>query len=246
MKEVLYIIPRVSYELLAYFVPGAFTLFGIQMALLIEWRIDGFSAVKAVLVQNEVYLLTIIFVLASYIAGRALYILADLTVKPLIKKFCGDPDKYLPLRNKAVLKEQVKDYKPYFKKKLQSRLSNVFGIAPENLVDVPYFKLCTEWIELHSSQQAVLLKQKHTIEIFARNMAAASLALVFLFGYAGDILATIVYLISGSAFVYYYYVRQVMRARSVYETFFVLTSSSRPTIDERGKNLQTEIEQVKS
>lgn len=225
MQKILDIIPRLSYEIIAYTIPGGLSLFVSQIVSHKKWNIGFYSDLQKYL-ENDKLLLGVVTVIISYVAGRILYAVADWTIKPFVKRTCGDPDKYLPFANFGKLRNHVEDYKETFKTDLKSRLATTFEIPLEHLSDTPYFKLCVQWLEHVAPNHVPLISHRHTIEIFARNLAAGALVITLLCVISKNLVGLAFSFLLLVVLTYYYYVRQIKRAKSVYETFFVLTSPS--------------------
>lgn len=217
--KILEFIPRFFYEFLAYFVPGV--LLALFLYII---KLDEISSIadKFLKLFSSEPIQIFIIIMFSYIVGRIIYAIGDLTTKLFIKKMCGDPDKYLPLNNFGILHKYVKDYKKKFKEKLQESISDVFLIEKTNLKDFPYFKLCCDWIDIKAPTKSIIIHHHHTIEIFSRNSATTLLLIAIIcffskYYFYGEC-SLIIYIM----LLYYYYVRQIKRARSVYELFYVL------------------------
>jgi hypothetical protein len=213
------IVPRFFYEFLAYFVPGLIIFTFLEIYLHVN--IIPYLSNNIKLIDSQAVPIATI-IICSYVLGRLLYAIGDWSTKLLVKKICGDPDKYLLIDNIAILHKHVKDYNKHFKEKLQNAITEVLKIDIQEIKCYPYFKLCCEWIDLNAPKKSIFIQHHHTIEIFIRNIATATLLISIMNFYYTSLISGIGGLICYCCLVYYYYIRQVKRARSVYELFYVL------------------------
>jgi hypothetical protein len=168
---------RIGYETLAYVVPGIFelTAYYVLIRQHVEprkWLHDALRVLSHITLPE-----TLLVIGAGYIVGRLLYVVADFSIKPLVKRTLGDPDNYLVATNTAQWGRYASDYSPSFKTALSRRIDDVLGIHD---IEAPRLKLVEAWISRSQGSPDSVQEHNHATEIMARNLAASGLTIVTL------------------------------------------------------------------
>jgi hypothetical protein len=212
---------RLGYEALAYVLPGVVELCAYYVLIRRHdephrWLHDAVRTVSHITLPEILLVLG-----AGYVIGRLLYVVADFSIKPLVKRTLGDPDKYLVTTNTARWGRFASDYPASFKTALAQRIDDVLGIDG---MAAPRLKLVEAWISRRQGGPDAVQEHNHATEIMARNLAAAGLTVVVLAALLSMWLTCLAACAYVAAMTYYYYVRQVKRARGLYEYFFVCSA----------------------
>lgn len=219
MKDMLSMIAEFFFDVFGIFVPGLALLAAIYwmgFVPIIKMPTNGYEAV--------------LFILACYLLGHALFALSQVIVPWLADRTIKDPKKTW-LDDKSPMGPQLRDH-------LRAQVISKWCLAPDCLPDHVAYELCRNYIHIQHSERASFLRKEQTYGELSRSMVVVSTICLVAVGFAptatGTRMSVAALLITNLVLFYLRYLKaRQIDACFVYTNFIVL-------LEEEGKQKEQE------
>jgi len=206
MKENLKLIPEVFFDFISYFLPGSF--------FMIFFLIDKNSIMSLLFKDIGLIKEGFVILFGGYLCGHFLTTLSSILIVTPLNYLFGNPiHTLLGIEYETFFKSRIKMNDDILSK-IRAIIKETFNLS----VDKHTFFLCENFIRINHPEIGLLIRKRHAFEHLCRNVALASILLIFLI--KGKEFTLLFCLIAGISFIRYLDYR-VSWPKVVYESFLL-------------------------